>query len=107
MSTGENCYNSNSWIERQSDQRNQQVNGVKRVEKIAQEIEYGRQNGQNTARGTRKRTRKGMKLKGEYLAKSNARRKYIDAPENRQKRGHQHREANHKASKKEEEVSRV
>ena len=48
-----------------------------------------------------------MKLKGEYLAKGNARMKYIDAPENRLKRGHQHREANHKASKKEEEVSRV
>ena len=48
-----------------------------------------------------------LKLKGEYLAKSNVRRKYKDGPENRLKRGHQQREVNYKGSEKEEEVSHV
>ena len=39
--------------------------------------------------------------------KSNARRKYKDAPENRPRRGHQQRETNYKGSEKDEEVSRV
>ena len=54
-----------------------------------------------------KENKKRLKSKGEYLTKSNARRKYKDAPENRLKRGHQQREANHKGSEKEEEVSRA
>ena len=53
-------------IERQSDQRKQQVNGVKRVQKIAQESYKGRQNRQNTARGTRKRTIKGISKKASF-----------------------------------------
>ena len=57
---------------------------------------------QNTARRKGKRTRK-----GEYLVKSNVRRKYKDAPENRLKRGHQQIEGKYKGSEKEEEVSRV
>ena len=48
---------------RQSDQRKQEVKGVKRVEKNAQEIWKGRQSRQNKARGTRKRTRKGINKK--------------------------------------------
>ena len=48
---------------RQSNQRKQEVKGVKRVEKNAQEIWKGRQSRQNTARGTRKRTRKGINKK--------------------------------------------
>ena len=50
-------------IKRQSDQRKQQVNGVKCVQKIAQESEKGSQNRQNTTRGTRKRTIKGISKK--------------------------------------------
>ena len=53
-------------IKRQSDQRKQQVNGVKRVQKIAQESYKGRQNRQNTARGTRKRTIKGISKKASF-----------------------------------------
>ena len=48
---------------RQSNQRKQEVKGVKRVEKNAKEIWKGRQSRQNTARGTRKRTRKGVSKK--------------------------------------------
>ena len=62
---------------------------------------------QNTVKGTRKRTRNHISKKGEYLAKSNARRKYKDAPENTLRRGHQRREADYKGSEKDEEVSRV
>ena len=50
-------------IKRQSDQRKQQVNGVK---KIAQESYKGRQNRQNTARGTRKRTIKDISKKASF-----------------------------------------
>ena len=54
-----------------------------------------------------KENKKRHKYKGEYLEKSNPRGKYKDAPENRLRRGHEQREANYKASEKEEEVSRV
>ena len=50
-------------IKRQSDQRKQQVNGVRRVQKIAQGSWKGRQNRENTARGTRKRTIRGISKK--------------------------------------------
>ena len=53
-------------IERQSDQRKQQINGVKRVQKIAQESYIGRQKRQNTARGTQKRTIKGISKKASF-----------------------------------------
>ena len=86
---------------RQSDQK-KQVKDVKQVEKNALESSTGHQNRQNTARGTRKKTRKDISKKGEYLARSNARRKYKDAPENRLGRDHQQREANFIGSEKEE-----
>ena len=54
-----------------------------------------------------KENTKTYQLKCEYLAVSNARRKYKDAPEERLKRGYQQREANYKGSEKEEEESRV
>ena len=54
-----------------------------------------------------KENKKRHRYKGDYLEKSNARRKYKDAPENRLRRGHQQREANHKGSEKEEELNRV
>ena len=60
---------------RQSDQKKQEVKDVKRVEKNALESSRGHQNRQNMARGTRRRTRKDISKKGEYLARSNARRK--------------------------------
>ena len=60
------------------------------------------------ANETRKEDNKGKKkYKGEYLDKSNTRRKYKEAPENRLRRGRQQREVNYKGSKKEEEVSHV
>ena len=43
---------------RQSDRKKQEVEGVKRVKKNAQENQRGYQNRQNTARGTLKGTRK-------------------------------------------------
>ena len=68
--SGGPCYSLSSWkrvlienrldIKRESDQRKQQVNGVKRVQKISQESYKGCQYRQNTARGTRKRTIKGI-----------------------------------------------
>ena len=58
-------------------------------------------------RNTVKENKKRHNYKGEYLAKSNARRKYKDVPENRLRRGHQQREASYKGSEKDEEVSRV
>ena len=42
------------------------VNGVKQVQKIAQESYKGRQNRQNTARRTRKRTIKGISKKASF-----------------------------------------
>ena len=63
---------------RQSDQKKQEVKDVKRVEKNALESSRGHKNRQNTARGTRRRTRKDISKKGEYLARSNARRKKIE-----------------------------
>ena len=45
---------------RQSNQTKQEVIGVKRVEKNAQESWKGHQNRQNATRGTRKRKRKGV-----------------------------------------------
>ena len=62
-------------------------------------VEYGERNA--------KENKKRHKYKGKNLEKSNARRKYKDAPENRLRRGHQQRETNHKGSEKEEEVIRV
>ena len=53
-------------IKRQSNQRKQQVNGVKQVQKITQESYKGRQKRQNTARGTRKRTIKGISEKASF-----------------------------------------
>ena len=51
---------------RQSNQRKLEVKGVKRVEKSAQESYKGRQNRQNTARGTQKRPRKGISKKENF-----------------------------------------
>ena len=48
---------------RQSDQRKQEVKGVKPVERNAQRSKKGRWDRQNTARETRKRTRKGISKK--------------------------------------------
>ena len=59
------------------------------------------------ANETRKEDKQGHKWKGEYLAKSNTRRKYKEAPENRLRRGRQQSEVNYKGSMKEEEVSHV
>ena len=53
-------------IKRQSDQRKQQVNGVKQVQKITQESYKGRQKRKNTARGIRKRTIKGISKKASF-----------------------------------------
>ena len=53
-------------VKRQNDQRKQQVNGVMRVQKIAQESYKGRQNRQNMARGTRKRSIKGIIKKASF-----------------------------------------
>ena len=92
---------------RQSDQKKQEAKDVKRVEKNALESSRGHRNRQNTARGTRRRTRKDISKKGEYLARSNARRKYKDAPENRLRRGHQQREANFIGSEKEEGTGKL
>ena len=93
---------------RLDNQKKQKVKDVKRVEKNAQESQRGHQNRQNTVKGTRKRTRKNISKKANiYLAKSNARRKYKDAPENRPGRDNQQREANYKGSDKDEEVSRI
>ena len=84
---------------RQSDQRNQPVNNVKKVRKGAK---IGR-----IRREEREENEKRHKYKSKYLAKSNARKKFEVAPENRLKRDHQQRQANYKGSEKEEEVGRV
>ena len=72
---------------------------ARKLERTPKQAEYGERNA--------KENKKRHKYKGEYLEKSNARRKYKDGPENKLRRGHQQREANYKGSEKEEEVSRV
>ena len=59
------------------------------------------------ARGTRKRTKKGISKKGELSSEEQREQEIQRAPKYRLKRGHQQREGNHKGSEKEEEVSRV
>ena len=90
-----------------SDQKNtrskrHKASRKKRTRKLERTPKYVEQ-GERNAKENKER----LKYKGEYVEKSNARRKYKDAPENRPRRGHQQREANHKGSEKEEEVSRV
>ena len=79
---------------------------MKRVEKNAQESSKECLNRQNTARETRKRTRKGIS-KRRISSEEQLEKEIQRAPENRLKRAYQQREANHKRSEKEEEVSRV
>ena len=65
---------------------------VRKLERTPKYAEYGERNA--------KENKKRYKLKGEYLAKSTARRKYKDAPENTLRRVHQQREADYKGSEK-------
>ena len=53
---------SQNWMKRKrlSDPKKKEVKDIKRVEKNAQESQRGHQNRQNTVKGTRKRTRKGL-----------------------------------------------
>ena len=116
LSTGGNCYNSSSWRKsfewkwagKKETQRPTKARSKRRKtvrEKRARKLERTLKR-LNTARVTRKRIRKGI-LKKRISGEEQFEEEMLRAPENRPKRGHYQREANHKGSEKEEGVNRV
>ena len=91
--------------ERQSDQREQEVRGVKRIEKTRKKVREDADIG--TARQEeREREQEKAQVRRRIFSKEQ-RENEIQGLENRLKRGLQQIEANYKGSMEEEEVSRV
>ena len=91
--------------ERQSDQREQEVRGVKRVEKTRKKVREDADIG-TVRQEEREREQEKAQVRKRIFSKEQ-RENEIQGLENRLKRGLQQIEANYKGSMKEEEVSRV
>ena len=91
--------------ERQSDQREQEVSGVKRVEKTRKKVREDADIG-TVRQEEREREQEKAQVRRRKFSKEQRENK-IQGLENRLKRGLQQIEANYKGSMKEEEVSRV
>ena len=91
--------------ERQSDQREQEVRGVKRVEKTRKKVREDADIG-TVQQEEREREQEKAQVRRRIFSKEQ-RENEIQGLENRLKRGLQQIEANYKGSMKEEEVSRV
>ena len=91
--------------ERQSDQREQEVRGVKRVEKTRKKVREDADIG-TVRQEEREREQEKAQVRRRKFSKEQRENK-IQGLENRLKRGLQQIEANYKGSMKEEEVSRV
>ena len=91
--------------ERQSDQREQEVRGVKRVEKTRKKVREDADIG-TVRQEEREREQENAQVRRRKFSKEQRENK-IQGLENRLKRGLQQIEANYKGSMKEEEVSRV
>ena len=91
--------------ERQSDQREQEVRGVKRVEKTRKKVREDADIG--TVRQEEREREQEKALVRRRIFSKEQRENEIQGLENRLKRGLQQIEANYKGSMKEEEVSRV
>ena len=91
--------------ERQSDQREQEVRGVKRVEKTRKKVREDADIG-TLRQEEREREQEKAQVRKRIFSKEQ-RENEIQGLENRLKRGLQQIEANYKGSMKEEEVSRV
>ena len=91
--------------ERQSDQREQEVRGVKRVEKTRKKVREDADIGA-VRQEEREREQEKAQVRKRIFSKEQ-RENEIQGLENRLKRGLQQIEANYKGSMKEEEVSRV
>ena len=91
--------------ERQSDQREQEVRGVKRVEKTRKKVREDADIG-TVRQEERERVQEKARVRRRKFSKEQRENK-IQGLENRLKRGLQQIEANYKGSMEEEEVSRV
>ena len=91
--------------ERQSDQREQEVRGVKRVEKTRKKVREDADIG-TVRQEEREREQEKAQVRKRIFSKEQ-RENEIQGLENRLKRGLQQIEANYKGSMKEEKVSRV
>ena len=91
--------------ERQSDQREQEVRGVKRVEKTRKKVREDADIG-TVRQEEREREQEKAQVRRRKFSKEQRENK-IQGLENRLKRGLQQIEANYNGSMKEEEVSRV
>ena len=91
--------------ERQSDQREQEVRGVKRVEKTRKKVREDADIG-TLRQEEREREQEKAQVRKRIFSKEQ-RENEIQGLENRLKRGLQQIEANYKGSMKEKEVSRV
>ena len=91
--------------ERQSDQREQEVRGVKRVEKTRKKVREDADIG-TVRQEEREREQEKAQVRKRIFSKEQ-RENEIQGLENRLKRGLQQIEANYKGSMKEKEVSRV
>ena len=91
--------------ERQSDQREQEVRGVKRVEKTRKKVREDADIG-TVRQEEREREQEKAQVRRRKFSKEQRENK-IQGLENRLKRGLQQIEANYKGSMEEEEVSRV
>ena len=91
--------------ERQSDQREQEVRGVKRVEKTRKKVREDADIG-TVRQEEREREQEKAQVRKRIFSKEQ-RENEIQGLENRLKRGLQQIEANYKGSMKEEELSRV
>ena len=91
--------------ERQSDQREQEVRGVKRVEKTRKKVREDADIG-TVRQEEREREQEKAQVRRRIFSKEQ-RENEIQGLENRLKRGLQQIEANYKGSMEEEEVSRV